>query len=268
MLLRGNQAVDRGHAFFIKNLALLILLIIFSFPVAADHYKVFLFGGQSNMDGRASPKDLPDHYKQPQEDVLFAHHQYFGPLKPNPGFGPELSFGRTVADAFPEEKFIMIKYAAGGTDLYEDWAVPDGKQYTRFLNRVKAGLNALKKADHTYEIAGMIWVQGESDAAEGRTTEQYEADLISFIAEIRSKFGKDLPFIFNRLGTNQKRLEGEPFKQISAAQENVAEADDRAFMVLVDDLSMKDKIHFDAQGTLELGERLAKAYAAAFQTPE
>ena len=242
------------------QLMMLVVLLIVPMAAHADHYKVFLFGGQSNMDGRAKPDHLPESYQQPQKDVLFSHNKYFGPLKPNPGFGPELSFGRTVADAFPDSRFVMIKYAAGGTDLYEDWAVPDGKEYVRFQSRVKAGLNALEKAGHTYQIAGMVWVQGESDAVEGRTTEQYEEDLNNFIATMRSNYGKDLPFFFNRLGTNQKRLRGEPFNQISTAQENVAESDDKAYIVLVDDLGMKDGVHFDARGTLTLGERLANAY--------
>ncbi len=268
VLIKGKILTLTDHKLFVAWIALLLLLLNVTFPVSADHYKVFLFGGQSNMDGRANPKNLPEDYQQPQADVLFSSNGYFGPLKPNPGFGPELSFGRTIADVFPDEHFMMIKYAAGGTDLYEDWAVPDGKQYTRFLNRVKAGLNALKKAGHTFEIAGMVWVQGESDAVEGRTTEQYESDLTEFIAAIREYFGKDLPFLFNRLGTNQERIKREQFEQISKAQENVAEADDHAYLVLVDDLSMKDKIHFDADGTLVLGERLAKAYAEAAQAPK
>lgn len=247
---------------------LLFLLLLTHGSASADHYKVFLFGGQSNMDGRASPKDLPEPYKHPQADVLFSHNKHFGPLKPNPGFGPELSFGRTVADAYPDDRFLMVKYAAGGTSLYEDWAVPDGNDYKRFLRRAGSALGRLKDAGHTYEVVGMVWVQGESDAAEGRTTEQYESDLKGFISAIRSKYGEELPFCFNRLGTNQTNLKGEPFAQISKAQERVADADKNAHIVLVDDLGMKDGVHFDTRGTLELGKRLAQAYLSSLPEPE
>ena len=248
--------------------SLLFLLLTVSGSAAADHYKVFLFGGQSNMDGRANPQDLPESYKQPQEDVLYSHNKHFGPLKPNPGFGPELSFGRTVADALPEERFVMIKYAAGGTDLYEDWAVDGGADYTRFKNAVRGALRRLTDAGHTYEVVGMVWVQGESDAAEGRTTAQYQSDLTTFIKTIRSGYGEDIPFIYNRLGTNQTSLRGKPFEQISTAQENVNESVSGTHMVYVDDLSMKDRVHFDLEGTLTLGERLAKAYVDSLSERE
>lgn len=248
--------------------AVCLLAMLVSAAAQAEHYKVFLFGGQSNMDGRADPDDLPDSYKQPQNDVLYSHNRHFGALKPNPGFGPELSFGRTVADALTDENFAMIKYASGGSSLYEDWAPSKGNDYKRFTARIKSGCKALTDAGHTYEIVGMVWVQGESDAAEGRTTAQYQADLTGFIAKARSLYGKDLPFFFNRLGTNQTNLSGEPFTQISTAQENVAAEDSNAHLVHSDDLSMQDGVHFDVAGTLTLGQRLAKSYIATVHKAE
>jgi hypothetical protein len=68
---------------------------------------------------------------------------------------------------------------------------------------VADGLAALTTAGHTYEIIGMLWTQGERDARIGRTTAEYEADLIEFIADIRTRYGANLPFFLNRLSTGQ-----------------------------------------------------------------
>ena len=89
--------------------------------------KVYLLGGQSNMDGRADNDDLPSELQLPQSDVQIYFEGSWYDLQPGlsflqlgQSFGPEVTFGRELADSY-NEKIALIKYARGGTSLAQDW---------------------------------------------------------------------------------------------------------------------------------------------------
>lgn len=249
----------------------------------ADVVKVFLLGGQSNMVGQALTTGLPSALQSPQDDVLF-YYRYKGnvtpltTLRPNNGgpnangFGPEITFGRTIADAFPDEHFALIKMGGNGTSLYSSWdPTPEGPAqgttYVAFQNTVTDGLNALIAAGHTPQIVGMLWTQGEADGLADRTTAQYQAELAEFIADIRTRYGENLPFFLNRLSTGQRQLSIAQLTQIRTAQENVASADPFTYLIDADGLSQGDTVHFNAAGQMQLGERFGHAYIATVPEP-
>lgn len=244
--------------------------IVVSESAQADAIKVFLLGGQSNMGGRADATGLSTELQGSQSDVLY-YSGTLGPLETvhpdgvNAGeFGPEVTFGRSIADAFPSTNFALIKYAAGGTSLYEDWA-PDtgsgaGSKYADFQTTVTNGLQALEDAGHTVEIIGMLWHQGESDAAEGQAA-NYQANLTNFIADIRGKYGSDLPFL---IGEISRDYAGEV--TVADAQIAVGAAVDNATFVQASDLSFADSNHFDTAGMITLGERFANSYATNYSS--
>jgi hypothetical protein len=131
---------------------------------------------------------------------------------------------------------------------------------------VAAGLNALTTAGHTYQITGMLWTQGESDA--GRTTAQYEADLNEFIADVRANYGANLPFFISRLADTQTAINATGLANIRAAQANVATADPYAFLVDTDGMQMKsDNLHFDTTGQQQLGTAFGQAFVAEVPEP-
>jgi hypothetical protein len=247
--------------------ALLLCLVSL---LEAVHIKVFLQGGQSNALGRAATSGLPTkpiNLKQPQPDILFYYGSTLTTLRPGSGkktseFGPEVTFGRTVADAYPHSKFALIKYAAGGTNLHKQWAPPSGSQYLAFRNTVTTGLAALHAAGHTTEIVGMLWHQGESDALNNQHP-AYQKNLTAFIADMRSHYGANLPFIVCEIRWDERR-NGTKFKVISDAQIAVAAADPNTVFAPANDLTFKDRFHFDAAGQKKLGERIGAGYIALF----
>lgn len=250
--------------------ALMVTCLMFANVTNADTIKVFLLAGQSNMVGQAKQKDLPENLQQPQNDVLLLSNYKnkssgLVPLAPGSGnqFGPEVTFGRTMADALPKEKFAIIKFAVNGSNLYNHWKPTNdnrGAYYKRFQVVVQNGLDALEKAGHTPQIVGFLWTQGEADAMAKRTTEQYQQDLTEFIADVRKRYGKDLPFLFNRLSTGQRAIPADQRQAICDAQDAVAAADPMAWLIKTDGLKQTDTIHFNAEGQMELGIRFAQAY--------
>ena len=135
------------------NIALVAgVILLVSTPVKADHIKVFLLGGQSNMVGTgADTNGLPSVLQSPQADVLFYYGSSLTTLRPGSGqsFGPEVTFGRTIADASPSDNFGLIKYAVSGSAIHEHWDPATGSVYSNFRTKVTNGLAALTTASNT-----------------------------------------------------------------------------------------------------------------------
>lgn len=260
---------NHGHMTRFHTLAIFLSsLVAFAGAQArADHFKVILLGGQSNMEGSGTVvAELPALYQTPQNDVLLYssdkdYSAEFTTLRPGSGgaFGPELSFGRALADAYPHEKFCLIKGARGATALCAHWKAPTGETYRNFKTTVAQGLEALTRSGHTHQIVGMLWTQGETDATNGRTTAQYQADLTGLIADVRANFGANLPFFISRLSVLQTRVPN--ITLVRAAQENVAAAVPHAYLIDTDSFSLRsDNLHFSSLGQVALGKAFAQSY--------
>ena len=260
-----TETMMRAAATLLPGRLLFLIFLLASFPalLEAAHYKVFLLGGQSNALGRAPSSGLPVspvNLQMPQVDILFYFGSTLTTIRPGSGsetseFGPEVSFGRAIADALPADNIAIIKYAAGGTALYNDWAPGSGPNYTTFRNTVTAGLAAIQAAGHTTEIVGMLWHQGESDAIEGQQA-AYQTNLTAFITDIRSHYGPNLPFLIGEI----RRSNGPAFVTVADAQIAVAAAAPNLAFVPASDLSFWDTYHFDAPSQVTLGQRFATAY--------
>jgi len=272
-----------------RILQLSAAILVGARPVSAAHYRVYLLGGQSNANGRGDAAELISPLSDPQTDVLFYWHKTqvtsngnltqdtwidlqpgSGHGKNNPGphpveFGCELSFGRTMADTNPSVNIAIIKYSHGGTDLQSDWA-QGGPQYSTFVTTVQAGLEALTASGHTYEVGGMIWIQGESDTAPLSEANAYESNLTNLIARIRrdvfggpSPGGYTLPFVISGLSDSQYSditTPGTGPYIVRKAQESAATNARQTAFVNTDGFATYDGggVHFTATGQIAIGE--------------
>jgi hypothetical protein len=217
-------------------------------------------------------------YSGPQESVVqwtslvppTQVEQMNYPNDPQGGFGPELTVGKTISDARGGQLVAETKYAVDGTNLYEQWNPNNaGSLYFSMLARVNDALTKLAKQrpGTTGKVAGFFWMQGESDANAGRTTEQYQADLTDLIAHVRADFGDpDLPFIFGRITPLWANAEN-----IRQAQANVAATVHHTFMFDTDALErlpFPNDGHYANQGMVDLGIGLGNGYLAITSTPE
>lgn len=249
------------------------LAIAMSWPAASDEYKVFLLGGQSNMVGLGSASELPTspvNLQQPQSDVLFYEGGILRDLQPGSGsdFGPEITLGRMVADVLPNDNYAIVKYAANGTNLENDWDPLTGAHYHSFSNVVSSGLSALSNAGHAVRIVGMFWTQGERDAKNGRTAGEYQADLVDFVAAIRNSYGDELPFFLSRLSIDQTDISLTQRAAIRTGQANFIASDANAYLIDTDGFEMtSDNLHFNANGQIALGEAFADKYLSTVPEP-
>ncbi|CAA6690035.1 MULTISPECIES: sialate O-acetylesterase [unclassified Lentimonas] len=274
---------------------ILLLLLALSLSVQAAHYRVYLLGGQSNGNGRGDAAELSTAplnthgLAAPQTDVRFYWHKTqsttngnlpqdtwldlqvdSGHGVNNPSghdieFGCELSFGRDMADANPSANIAIIKYTHGGTNLRSDWSA-SGSNYATFVATVQTGLLALTEAGHTYELGGMLWLQGEHDTG-GSAAGAYEANLTNLILRVRSDLGSSetsafaLPFIISGLSDSQYSnitTEGSGPYTVRLAQETVAATVRQAAFANSDGFSTyTGAVHFDAAGQIAIGKACA-----------
>jgi len=266
----------------IKNVVIVLVTMSASALGCADTpIPVYLLAGQSNMGGVANSADLPAALQGPQSDVKFYHNSAptvtpqgtWAALEPGKTFGPEISFGRKMADTLGRE-VVLIKYAFGGTDLYEHWRAPtendpnSGFLYDRFILEIK---KALSEIDRPYKIAGMLWQQGEKDSRDDgqHKVAVYEQRLTDLINAVRREFDDpELPFIFGYVSELENTVfspkHNYPYAHlIRRAQYNVSQKMDHVVLIQTNDLTFnEDKKHYDAAAQIKLGQRFADALLA------
>lgn len=110
-------------------------------------------------------------------------------------FGPELGLAERLNEMYPDETFFIIKYAWGGTNLYEQWLSPSaggevGPLYNSMVEFVNTSISYLGFKGYEVKIEAMCWMQGESDSLEEQTAIDYEKNLSAFITDVRGVFSQ------------------------------------------------------------------------------
>jgi len=201
-------------------------------------------------------------------------------------FGVELSFARTLRKLEPDANIAIIKYSRGGSSIDRDAAgrsgcwdpdYPDDRstginQYDHFLATVRhamsiGDINSDGEAD-TLVPKGIIWMQGESDAAHGKKiARRYEDNLERLMDLVRAALRTDdLPVVIGRISDSdrdEKEKDGKVWnhgKIVREAQQSFVSNDPRAALVTsTDAYGYSDPWHYDSAGYLDLGTRFAVA---------
>jgi hypothetical protein len=225
--------------------------------------KIFLLGGQSNMAGQLKEywADVESPYKDPFPQIQLWHNKrnQWAALAPTHRLGPEISFGHAIAKALPDDEVRLVKYAANGTALYNDWAPTDGPCYVGFMKAAQGALADLEANQVPYEIVGMLWLQGESDALENMGAE-YEKNLSAFITHMRTEFKTpEMPFIIARV--RDFYGEGAQAAMVRDAQQSLSETMLQVAWFDTDDCgALINGGHYALPGVIEIGNRFAATY--------
>lgn len=287
----------------VRGILLSSLLLFIVYPTQSDmlqkpepgkKIKVFILAGQSNMEGRADAhkilaSDLERLTKAQKNVSLAFNNQPVCPLKPvQPSaeiaeiykrdliFGPELFFGIALSEAWPNEKILLIKRTEGATSLHGCWhpewskdkaAVMGEEQgpqlYRALIDYVKQVLSEYKKDE--YEICGMLWVQGETDAGNKIAAAAYGQNLEQFINHIRQDVQNDtLPFLLFQVG-NGKVIEG--MKKTAQLLQNVTLIPQSPGPTSPNFYPKMENGHYNFKGIKKLGLRFAKVFYTQYGIP-
>ncbi len=237
--------------------------------------KLFILGGQSNMDGTGKLEELPEDYiVHPENSVTWDNNKkMWVPLGTDSfaerrkfKFGPEIAFSHELAKKYPKHTIAVVKTSGGGTKLWKHW-LPGQPMYVRFLQNMENALEDLKGRGISYEICGMLWMQGESDAEFLEWANAYEENLKTLYKDVRLQTAKnDLPIVMGRISIGLLRKTPWNFdytKVVQAAQDRVAAADRNVRIINTDKLeTLKDNTHFNSESNIWLGKKMGKRMLA------
>ncbi|MBL4632006.1 MAG: hypothetical protein JKY14_12940 [Paraglaciecola sp.] len=295
-----------------KNILLLrcagFTLCLLSFLCQSADFKLFVLGGQSNMNGFGYTKDLPQHLNQSidgvyifqgrpdADDAPIAGQGKWEVVQPGHGigfssngkvnkhtlrFGVELSFAHKLRTLYPDDNIAIIKYARSGSSIaieaagkFGAWD-PDYKgksgvnQYDHFLNTL---INARSDMDidadgvpDTLIPMGIIWMQGESDAAYSESiAKAYYGNLKRLMDLFRaSLLVDDLPVVMGKISDSWDNKEGKVWPHgelVQYAQEKFAKQDSNAAIIRATRYyQYSDTWHYTSAGYIDLGEKFADA---------
>ncbi len=192
--------------------------------------KVVIMSGQSNMVGFSRVDRLTEQnigaqrltkLSQPIENVkiLTENMQEFQPVRLGVGayydisFGPEIGLAEVLSQKYPNEDVYIIKFAVGGTSLFQDWKSPsmvdEGENvsycYHLLTQFIKAGLEKIESLNP--KIVGFCWMQGEADAENFDAAWDYCDNLSKFVGDLRrlldeKSVGGKMNFVDAKIGNH------------------------------------------------------------------
>lgn len=220
---------------------------------APEHMKLFLLIGQSNMAGRG-PIEAQDTVPHPRVWMLNKELTWVPAIDPvhfdkpeRTGVGLASTFARVVAEKEPTWDIGLVPAAFGGTSL-EEWK-PGSPLYTNAVARAR---EAMKSG----QLAGILWHQGENDAAP-ELAATYPERFATMMAQLRSDLNaNDVPVVVGEIGQFVENNAA-----INAALSKVPSVVPKCGFVSSAGLTDKgDKLHFDSASFRELGRRYEKVW--------
>lgn len=264
------------------NLRLLpLLLALLAAPSAgAAHYKLFVLTGQSNSLGttNGTETDLSPGVDAADARLKFFWHNVadantpisdsggvFKTLQSQQGgyypgsathWGPEIGFGRALVRAGVKNVAIVKASRGGGGNT--NWSkAAGGHMYDHVVATVNAAANELTAASDTFEIAGLLYVQGESDTAS-------EAGIAGTrFLELVNNLRADLPNASNMQAVIAGIAAAGTVRDTVRARHS-AIAETTAYIDFFPNLDLQaavtDGLHFNKAAKLLIGRRFAQAF--------
>ena len=184
-------------------------------------------------------------------------------------FGPEIGIAEELHERH-ENKLYLIKYAAGATNLKNDWCGRNSKMYPLFIQFVKNQINNLKSKGFKPTIKAFCWMQGEGDAWDGYWN-VYQDNLRTFVGDVREDLkeyagNKDIPFIDAGISNAP---DWPKYQQVNAAKAAFAAESENNFYIDTIAAGMHtnkepyghvDTAHYDSDSEVLLGHLFAQAF--------
>lgn len=265
------------------RLALAIGLMA-ALPLRAAHFKLFVLTGQSNSLGttNAGEEDTTPGTDPADQHIKFFWHNWadattslgnsggvFTNLQSQQGgyyagsathWGPEINFGRTLYRAGVRNFGIIKVSRGGGGNSFWLKSAPDHHMYTHVMEAVTNACATLTAAGHTFEIVGLLYLQGESDSvAEAAAA---GTNFLTLVNNLRI----DLPnasSLFGMIGGIAAA--GITRDTVRANQQSIAAS--TTYIDYFSNLDLQswtaaDNLHFNKAAKLRIGERYAQAFFA------
>jgi hypothetical protein len=228
---------------------------------------VFILAGQSNMAGYGTTAKLPLAYRRTPANVKYYFNGYPAQMNRFAHFGPEVSFAHAMSRRFPRKTIKLIKFAVGGTSLFAwdpNWRLAQARKtrnasagplFEKLIKTVKRH-TSIKNV----KFAGVLWMQGETDARYLSSAHTYSRNLVQFVRALRKKLDSpSLAFFIGQIDPPRKSF---PYRDIvRQAQKNSTSQIRNSRLISTQGLKKRnDNLHYNTAGQLALGIRFAEAF--------
>lgn len=207
-------------------------------PASSMAVDVFLIGGQSNAVGQGTVAGTPT---VPAGQVLQVNGSTIADANDPVGAGVHQATSWSAWPAFGLSYYratgrivAFVQMAVDGTtqtaaaDVSNGNWDASGTLYGAAVAALDASLPTLSAAGYVSTFRGVLWMQGETDAAQINasviTGTNYENALKAMLVRFRSHYGATMPFYVFRTGTDTAASDT-GFAAVRAAQEDVAATD-------------------------------------------
>lgn len=214
-------------------------------------------------------------------------------------FGPELGMAKYFADnGIANTNYGIIKYAAGGTAIYDEFTSNMGSQYgnwmspslvakygkgsatltglcyANFLTTVRQSLKAYKDNGYNPVIKGLAWMQGESESQSANNSKRYAELLSTMIADMRKDLteisGQDLSELLTVVAKIPSKykdvVSSAAYVDVVRAQMDAVAENDADVITIDNDfvtLPGTDNHHYNVPDMLQVGHNFAEAFIEA-----
>lgn len=250
-------------------------LFVFQQPDVA----IFILAGQSNMSGRGKTP-VPAEIEAAAKGVLnYTNAGHWEPAREplddatgqvdtvsadaSASVGPGLAFAARMLSLLPGQRIGLMQCAKGASPMAM-W-IPGGGRDTLYGSCIARAREAQGKG----HIAGILWYQGESDAASEEAARSWGGNFTKLVAAFRHDLADPtLPVVYAQIGNvSQQRLAKLDFAQWALVKEaQAAVSIPRAVMIAADKYEISDDgIHLTTSSYMKIGEEFAETMFKTMQ---
>ena len=181
-------------------------------------------------------------------------------------FGPELGLAETLADEYPNETVVILKYTMSGYSLHHHWLSQGqrGSIYEAFLVYLQTYMNALRERHYDARIGAVCWMQGESDTTEFKAARYYDNQtrFASYLREDLAEYAEEGGIYFIDAGISNSPYCEPAYPEINAAKVRFSEDSplnlyfstiDEGLTVHLEPEGDPDWGHYDSMSVIKLG---------------
>lgn len=236
---------------------------------------LFIAGGQSEMVGFGlTLADVPAHLQGPMTGAMIWTSSGWQAVQAGINTGtaanPQawaswVEFAWRWTQDHPGETAYFVLSAKGSTGLAADPSALDwspsssGEMFAATTATVAAAKASLAGMGVSTHVDGILWDQGQTDAASAAAASAYEANLTGFFGAARTAWAEPTSaMVYGRVSS----ASGFPYgSQVQTAQANVDAADGNATSISSDAFGLQpDNIHYNASGQVAEGNGLYDAW--------
>ena len=193
-------------------------------------------------------------------------------------FGPEVGLAECLAEAYPDETVIILKYSMSGYSLHHHWLSQGerGSIYEAFLAFAETYMDVLHTSNYDARIGAICWMQGESDTTDFKAERYYENQtrFVSYLREDLAEYAEDGGIYFIDAGISNSPYCEPAYPKINESKKSFADTSslnmyfstiDEGLTVHLEPEGEPDWGHYDSLSVLKLGHLFGECVIRSYE---